>query len=573
MKKSSKYLARLGVTLLVSSTLLAACSSTTSSGNKLKLDTEAANSTSLAKETANGKDVQMYDTSRAKMEDHSKVNSNQAKYVFLFIGDGMGVTPVTAAEDYLGYTQTNKGEVYPDRMNFTEMPVVGLKTQYDCSSFIPDSAATATAFATGIKTQSKVIGLTGDLEKSADSVAEKAKRAGKAVGIVTNVTLNHATPAAFYANVESRKSYYDIGLQMAESGFDYFAGGSLGQRTGKDEDQKDLYEVMEENGYTIADTKEKAEKINADSEKVYLVSERLQDSGSMPYTIDQEEGDQTLSDMVAKGIEVMEDDPEGFFMMVEGGKVDWAEHANDGLTTIHEVLGFEESIQTAIDFYNEHPDEILIVVTADHATGGFTIGNGSTGNSTYFDLLTNQKGSQVAFADLTTEALEKNPDLTFEEFAPQIEDYFGLVLDPDAPSEDVTNAESEAYAEELAKNRLKCSKEEYNELKTAFDETKKSEDEQNVSYGGYVPIAITATRLLDKKAGLAWTTTDHSGDKVPVYAMGSGAKMFDGEYDDTDISIRLGEAMGFNGDSKDAEEQVETETKKPTGVGLKQADK
>lgn len=512
MKKSSKYLARLGVTLLVSSTLLAACSSTTSSGNKLKLDTEAANSTSLAKETANGKDVQMYDTSRAKMEDHSKVNSNQAKYVFLFIGDGMGVTPVTAAEDYLGYTQTNKGEVYPDRMNFTEMPVVGLKTQYDCSSFIPDSAATATAFATGIKTQSKVIGLTGDLEKSADSVAEKAKRAGKAVGIVTNVTLNHATPAAFYANVESRKSYYDIGLQMAESGFDYFAGGSLGQRTGKDEDQKDLYEVME-------------------------------------------------------------DDPEGFFMMVEGGKVDWAEHANDGLTAIHEVLGFEESIQTAIDFYNEHPDETLIVVTADHATGGFTIGNGSTGNSTYFDLLTNQKGSQVAFADLTTEALEKNPDLTFEEFAPQIEDYFGLVLDPDAPSEDVTNAESEAYAEELAKNRLKCSKEEYNELKTAFDETKKSEDEQNVSYGGYVPIAITATRLLDKKAGLAWTTTDHSGDKVPVYAMGSGAKMFDGEYDDTDISIRLGEAMGFNGDSKDAEEQVETETKKPTGVGLKQADK
>ena len=269
----------------------------------------------------------------------------------------------------------------------------------------------------------------------------------------------------------------------------------------------------------------------------------------------------------------MEDDPEGFFMMVEGGKVDWAEHANDGLTAIHEVLGFEESIQTAIDFYNEHPDETLIVVTADHATGGFTIGNGSTGNSTYFDLLTNQKGSQVAFADLTTEALEKNPDLTFEEFAPQIEDYFGLVLDPDAPSEDVTNAESEAYAEELAKNRLKCSKEEYNELKTAFDETKKSEDEQNVSYGVYVQIAITATRLLDKKAGLAWTTTDHSGDKVPVYAMGSGAKMFDGEYDDTDISIRLGEAMGFNSDSKDAEEQVETETKKPTGVGLKPADK
>src|SRR5699024_12867057 len=106
---------------------------------------------------------------------------------------------------------------------------------------------------------------------------------------------------------------------MAESGFDYFAGGSLGQRTGKDEDQKDLFEVMEENGYTIADTKEKAEKINADSEKVDLVSERLRDSDSMPYTIDQEEGDQTLSDMVAKGIVVMEDAPEGCLIMVAGG--------------------------------------------------------------------------------------------------------------------------------------------------------------------------------------------------------------------------------------------------------------
>ncbi len=109
----------------------------------------------------------------------------------------MGVTPVTAAENYLGYTQTNKGEIYPDRMNFTEMPVVGMKTQFDCHSFIPDSASTATAFGTGIKTQTDTVGLSGDFSQSADSVAEKAKRAGKSVGIISSVTLNHATPAAF----------------------------------------------------------------------------------------------------------------------------------------------------------------------------------------------------------------------------------------------------------------------------------------------------------------------------------------------------------------------------------------
>lgn len=93
----------------------------------------------------------------------------------------------------------------------------------------------------------------------------------------------------------------------------------------------------------------------------------------------------------------MEDDPEGFFMMAESGKIDWAEHANDVATTVEEVISFQDSIQTAIDFYNEHPDETLIVVTADHPTGGLTIGNSSTGYETFFDQLTHQKGSQVEF--------------------------------------------------------------------------------------------------------------------------------------------------------------------------------
>ena len=565
MKNRSKILSKVGVGLLASSMLLAACSN----WGRLDLDYEAVQDTELAKETANGKDVQMYDTNRPIIEDYSKVNENQAKYVFLFIGDGMGVTPVTAAENYLGFTKTNKGEIFPDRMNFTEMPIVGLKTQFDCHSFIPDSASTATAFAGGIKTQTDTVGLSGDFEKSSDTVAEKAKRAGKSVGIISTVTLNHATPAAFYANVESRKSYYDIGLQMAETNFDYFAGGSLKDRTGKEEDQKDLYEIMEENGYTIADAKAEAEKITADSEKVYIVSEKIQDDSAMPYTIDQEEGDQTLNDMVKKGIEVMEDDPEGFFMMAEAGKIDWAEHVNDGVSTMNEIYALQESVQTAIDFYNEHPEDTLIIVTADHATGGFTIGNESTGYETYFDVLNSQTGSQVAFDEIVQAELEKNPKLTFEEFAPKIEAFFGLKLDPNAPTENVSNSQEDAYREAQEKKRLLCSKEEYAELKKAFEESKKDADDQNINYGGYIPVSITATRILNKKAGLAWTATDHSGEKIPVYAIGSGAKMFDGEYDDTDVAIRIGEAMGFNPERSDKHDHAEEKQEKPTGVGLK----
>lgn len=534
MSPKKKSLKSLGMLLLASSLVLGACSQESA----LKIDTDAANSSKKAEKTANGKSVQMYDSKRPKTEDYSKVNDHQAKYVFLFIGDGMGVTPVTAAENYLGYTKTNKGEVYPTRMNFTEMPVIGLKSQYDCHSFIPDSASTATAFASGIKTQTNTVGLSGDFEKSSDSVAEKAKRAGKSVGILTTVTLNHATPAAFYANEESRSSYYDIGLQMADSNFDFFAGGSLKDRTGKEKNQKDLYDVMKEKGYNVVETKAEAEKVDAKAKKTYIVSEELQD------------------------------DPEGFFMMAESGKIDWAEHANDGATTVNEVIGFQKSIQTAMDFYNEHPDETLIVVTADHATGGFTIGNESTGYETYFDQLTKQKGSQIEFDKIVTKALEENPNMTFEAFAPKIEDFFGLKLDKNAPSEKISVEQEEDYLKKQAENRSLCSQEEYKALEEAFEESKKAPEQQNTNYGEYIPVSITATRILDKKAGLAWSTTDHSGEKVPVYAMGSGAIMFDGEYDDTDVAVRLGEAMGFNGKDSKPKEQVEKKAKKPSGVGL-----
>lgn len=513
MSPKKKSFKSLGMLLLVSSLVLGACSQESA----LKIDTDAANSSKKAEKTANGKSVQMYDSKRPKTEDYSKVNDHQAKYVFLFIGDGMGVTPVTAAENYLGYTKTNKGEVYPTRMNFTEMPVIGLKSQYDCHSFIPDSASTATAFASGIKTQTNTVGLSGDFEKSSDSVAEKAKRAGKSVGILTTVTLNHATPAAFYANEESRSSYYDIGLQMADSNFDFFAGGSLKDRTGKEKDQKDLYDVMKEKGYNVVETKAEAEKVDAKAKKTYIVSEELQD---------------------------------------------------DGATTVNEVIGFQKSIQTAMDFYNEHPDETLIVVTADHATGGFTIGNESTGYETYFDQLTKQKGSQIEFDKIVTKALEENPNMTFEAFAPKIEDFFGLKLDKNAPSEKISVEQEEDYLKKQAENRSLCSQEEYKALEDAFEESKKAPEQQNTNYGEYIPVSITATRILDKKAGLAWSTTDHSGEKVPVYAMGSGAIMFDGEYDDTDVAVRLGEAMGFNGKDSKPKEQVEKKAKKPSGVGL-----
>lgn len=147
---------------------------------------------------------------------------------------------------------------------------------------------------------------------------------------------------------------------MIESGFDYFAGGGLLKPTGKNGDQKDLYEMAGEAGYNVVKTKADAEKINASSGKTIIIDETLADSDAMSYDMDLENGEWALKDYVKKGIEVLDNDT-GFFMMVEGGKIDWACHANDAASTISDTVALDDAVKEAVKFYNEHPDETLIL--------------------------------------------------------------------------------------------------------------------------------------------------------------------------------------------------------------------
>lgn len=493
---------------------------------------------------------------RALTEDLSLVNENQAKYVFLFIGDGMGNIPVSAAEYYLGPDNGNDGngtaEAQP--LNFSQFPVIGLQNPTDADHYVPDSAATATAFGNGVKIDSNVIGLTPGFTEQTESVAEKAKNEGKAVGILSTVTLNHATPAAFYSNVEHRNNYYEIGEQMAKSGFDYFAGGSLGGRTGDNDDQTDLYEVMEENGYTVADTMEEIEAITAETGPVYAPTPDDQlAGGAMKYALDAEEGDITLADHVAKGIEVLSANENGFFMMTESGKIDWAEHANDAAATINEVIDFQNAIQEAVDFYYENPDETLIVVTADHPTGGFTIGNSETGYDSYFHLIDEQTVSQEKFDAQFAAALEENPEMTFEDAVPLLEESFGFIFeDLEATEEVKTYAQLEEEGEQEAQDPMVITPYELEELKYAFEQSKLPSEERNAGQGdiakgyhAYEPLSIASTRLVARKAGFAFTTVDHSPERVPVYAIGSGAAMFEGNFENIDIAYKLLAAMGL----------------------------
>ena len=309
--------------------------------------------------------------------------SNQAvkapKYVFLFIGDGMSYPQIQSTSDFLGalndedYWQAapslddNQGAILdgPEYLNFMNFEAAGSAVTYDSNSFAPDSASTATSLATGYKTYSGSINVDETGTKEYETIAEQLKaQKGYEIGVITSVNLNHATPAAFYAHQASRNDYYDIGVELVESGFDYFAGGGLLEPTGENGDQADLYEMAKEAGYTVAKTHAEAEAVNAGTEKAILIDEDLADSDAMAYEIDRTEDMWSLADYVEKGIEVLDNDT-GFFMMCEGGKIDWACHANDAASTIHDTQALADAVQVA----DRRPDHRLCWHRLRHLSG------------------------------------------------------------------------------------------------------------------------------------------------------------------------------------------------------------
>ncbi|HCI64807.1 MAG TPA: alkaline phosphatase, partial [Clostridiales bacterium] len=253
------------------------------------------------------------------------------KYVFLFIGDGMSYPQFQTAADYLGaladgdYEKALPSNSYDERggavldgpkaLNFMNFAVAGSAVTYDACSFAPDSASTATSIATGYKTYSGMINVDTTGSVSYETIAEKLhKQKDWKIGIISSVNLNHATPAAFYAHQASRNDYYEIGQEMVNSGFEYFAGGGLKKVTGPDKDKTSLYDLAEQAGYKVTYTQEDAEAVTAADEKVILIDEHLADSDAMDYELDRQDGEWALADYVKKGIEVLDNDT-GFFMM------------------------------------------------------------------------------------------------------------------------------------------------------------------------------------------------------------------------------------------------------------------
>lgn len=207
-----------------------------------------------------------------------------AKYVFLFIGDGMALPQINAAEVYL--QAVNEGKPGLQKLHLTQMPAQGLTTTYSANAFITDSAAAATALACGYKTNSGVIAMDPAKKVPFKTVAEMAKESGMKVGIVSSVSIDHATPACFYAHEPTRKNYYEIDMALAKSDFDYFAGGGLKKPTDPGKDKPSAYDVARENGFTVTRTVEDFQALEPGVGKAFAVSPALDGSKAMDYQID-----------------------------------------------------------------------------------------------------------------------------------------------------------------------------------------------------------------------------------------------------------------------------------------------
>lgn len=437
------------------------------------------------------------------------------------IGDGMGFGQIHAAELYAAALEKQTGIV---PLVFSKFPYASFATSNSLSHGVTDSGAGGTALAVGYKTKNGVIGMDSAGVKSYKSLAYFAKEKGLKVGITTSVSIDHATPASFYANQPNRDMYYEIGLDIIDSDFDFFAGsGFLKPNTNaKKEEVPSLLPQLEQAGYKLLYGLKDYQKTKSKTSKMILMNNQGADNSSIKYAIDQQGDDLTLAEITDAAIETLSQGDNGFFLMVEGGKIDWASHSNDGATVVKEVLSFNESVKKAYDFYLKHPEETLIVVTADHETGGLVVGNGSS--TLRVENLLDQNKSQDEISTLLNDFRNKKPNASWEE----VKEFLGLQLG-------------------LWKE-IEVSKTDEQEIYVAFESSFINHQNETAKslYATNNKIAALAVAVLNKASSIGWTSGGHSAGYIPIYAIGVGAEQFNHKMDNVDIPRTVSKIAGWD---------------------------
>ena len=300
--------------------------------------------------------------------------STAVRNVILMIGDGMGLP-----HQYAAYT-ANKGRFEVERCQY-----VGLAKTYSADSYVTESAAAGTAIACGYKTKNGMIGQGTDSSRL-KSILEYAADNNLATGVVVTCELTHATPAAFVAHVKNRNENENIALDFARSKINVCIGGGRKFFENRD-DQKNLTDSMKAKGFRVAYTMDEVKSVQEGNLLGLLAEVSLE-----PYPA----RGNMLPEAVASAIKILNNNKKGFFLMVEGSQIDWAAHGNKQESVVNEMLDFDRAIKIALDFA-ERDGNTLVIVAADHETGGMSIksGNLKTGELTAAFSTTDHTGVPV----------------------------------------------------------------------------------------------------------------------------------------------------------------------------------
>lgn len=409
-------------------------------------------------------------------EAKGKSDDRKIKNVIFLIGDGMGVSYTSAYR----YLQDDPGTKFVERTELDKY-LVGQQMTYpeDPEQNVTDSASAATAMSAGIKTYNNAIAVDND-GSEVKTVLEAAKEQGKATGLVATSEITHATPASFGSHDESRQNmnaiaddYYDE-LINGKHKVDVLLGGGTDLLVRKD---RNIAEEFKKDGFSYV-TNRKELLADKNEQVLGLFAER-----GMPKMIDRTEDTPSLKDMTASAIERLNKDKDGFFLMVEGSQVDWAGHDNDIVSAMSEMEDFEKAFKAAIEFAKKDK-HTLVVATADHSTGGYSIG--SDGNYNWFSE--------------PIKAAKRTPDFMAQEIAngASVEETLKEYIDFDLKEGEIQSVKKAA-------------------------ETKKAADIDNA-----------IEEIFNQRSHTGWTTGGHTGEDVPVYAFGPASDRFAGQIENTD---------------------------------------
>lgn len=437
-----------------------------------------------------------------------------AKYIFYFVGDGLGINHIVATDLY---NQQARGIKYPT-LSFLSFPVCTHVNTSSANRTVTDSAAAATALACGVKTNNAMVGMLSDGTTPVENVMETARKRGLATGFVTSVAVNHATPSGFICHAGSRGDYMRLSRQLIDSGTDFLAGYTF--LVGKKDtlDARHWEEEASRAGMTVTRSTDEAA---ASSARVLLL---CPDNGTsaMTYAIERRPDEPSVADYTSAAIRYLTRNFErnGFLLAVEGGRIDYANHDNDGATMVHEINELDRAIAMAVEFQKSHPRETLIILASDHETGGLGVGRSLIGVHTEYLQYQNLSEERLS-NELKRLRIEKEGKITWEEMKKILADRTGLWT-----KVPVDDSDTRYLKDFFESNYLKG-----------------GESIRNL-YSFNERLAAEAIRILNKTSIILWTCRNHTASPTPLYVSGAGHEFFFACRDNTDIPKAMRKAMG-----------------------------